>query len=151
MSTRLRLARHGSKKRPFYWLVVTNSQSPRDSGFKEKVGTYNPLLPKESSDRINLKEDRIKHWLSTGAQPSEAVEKLLLISKIDLPKKLQSQKDKRDAVRTEKVTKILEAKKAKEEAEKAEKEAEEKALSAEATAQKNETPTGDSENDASNS
>jgi small subunit ribosomal protein S16 len=73
MSLKIRLARGGAKKKPYYRLVVTNSRSPRDSKFIEKVGTYNPLLGKEDAKRLTINEDRVKHWLAIGAVPSEAV------------------------------------------------------------------------------
>ncbi len=73
MSVVIRLARGGRKKAPFYAIVVANSRAARDGRFIEKVGTYNPMLPRESGERIKLVEDRIKHWLSVGAQPTERV------------------------------------------------------------------------------
>ena len=73
MALKIRLARGGAKKRPFYQIVVADARSPRDGRFVEKVGTYNPMLPHDNQDRIRLKEDRIKHWLSVGAQPTERV------------------------------------------------------------------------------
>jgi small subunit ribosomal protein S16 len=77
MSLRIRLARGGAKKRPYYRIVVADSRMPRDGRFIERVGSYNPMLPKDHSDRIVLKEDRIKHWLSVGAQPSDRVARFL--------------------------------------------------------------------------
>ncbi|MBE9557501.1 MAG: 30S ribosomal protein S16, partial [Proteobacteria bacterium] len=77
MSLRIRLARGGAKKRPYYRIVVADSRMPRDGRFIERVGSYNPMLPKEHSDRIVLKEDRIRHWLSVGAQPSDRVARFL--------------------------------------------------------------------------
>ena len=73
MSLKIRLARGGSKKRPFYSVVVADSRSPRDGRFIEKLGTYNPMLPKEHAERIRLDGERIKHWLGVGALPSERV------------------------------------------------------------------------------
>ncbi len=73
----LRMTRHGAKKRPFYHIVVADSRSPRDGKFIEKVGTYNPMLPRENDKRVVLLTDRVKHWLSKGAQPSERVAKFL--------------------------------------------------------------------------
>ena len=74
MAVRIRLARHGGKKRPFYRIVVADNEAPRDGKFLENVGTYNPLLdPAE----INLKTDRIKYWMSQGAKPSDTVRSLL--------------------------------------------------------------------------
>jgi small subunit ribosomal protein S16 len=73
MALKIRLARGGAKKRPFYQIVVADARAPRDGRFVEKVGSYNPMLPHDNQDRIRLKEDRIKHWLSVGAQPTDRV------------------------------------------------------------------------------
>jgi len=73
MALKIRLARGGAKKRPFYQIVVADARSPRDGRFVEKVGTYNPMLSQESQDRVRLNVDRIKHWLSVGAQPTDRV------------------------------------------------------------------------------
>ena len=73
MSVAIRLARGGQKKRPYYRIVATDKRNARDGRFIEKLGTYNPMLPKESGQRVTLVEDRIKYWLSVGAQPSERV------------------------------------------------------------------------------
>jgi len=77
MSVSIRLSRGGSKKRPYYRIVVANARSPRDGAFIEKIGTYNPLLAKDSPDRIKLDADRAKHWLSVGAQPTDRVARFL--------------------------------------------------------------------------
>ncbi len=77
MALRIRLARGGAKKRPFYRIVVAESTAPRDGRFIEKVGTYNPLLPKDHPERVTLKEDRIKYWLSVGAKPTDRVLRFL--------------------------------------------------------------------------
>jgi small subunit ribosomal protein S16 len=76
MAFKLRLARHGAKKRPFYWIMAADARSPRETG-KEKLGTYNPLLSKDDPLRIQLKEDRIRYWLSCGAQPTDRVRSFL--------------------------------------------------------------------------
>ena len=73
MSLKIRLARGGAKKRPFYSIVVADARSPRDGRFIEKLGTYNPMLERGHAERVTLKEERIKHWLGVGAQPSERV------------------------------------------------------------------------------
>ncbi len=73
MSLRIRLARGGAKKRPFYRIVVADSRSPRDGRYVEVVGTYNPMLASDHPDRILLKQERIKHWLGVGATPSDRV------------------------------------------------------------------------------
>jgi small subunit ribosomal protein S16 len=73
MSVSIRLSRGGSKKRPYYRIVVANSRAPRDGAFIEKIGTYNPLLAKDDAKRVVLDTDRAKHWLSVGAQPTDRV------------------------------------------------------------------------------
>ena len=75
---KIRLARGGRKKSPYYRILVTEVTSPRDSNFIEKVGTYNPLLAKDNENRVTIKKDRIEYWLSVGAQPSEKVAKFLI-------------------------------------------------------------------------
>jgi len=77
MAMKIRLARGGSKKRPFYSIVAADSRMPRDGRFIEKLGTYNPLLPKDSEDRVKMDLDRVKHWLSLGAQPSDRIARML--------------------------------------------------------------------------
>jgi small subunit ribosomal protein S16 len=77
MAMKIRLARGGSKKRPFYRIVAADSRMPRDGRFIEKLGTYNPLLPKDSEDRIKMDLDRVKHWLGEGAQPTDRVSRFL--------------------------------------------------------------------------
>ena len=77
MSLKIRLARGGAKKRPFYSIVVAESRSPRDGRFIEKLGTYNPMLDRGHVDRVTLKEERIKHWLGVGALPSDRVARFL--------------------------------------------------------------------------
>ncbi len=77
MAVAIRLARGGSKKRPYYRLVVADSRNARDGRFIEKVGTYNPLLAKDLPERVKLDADRIQHWLSVGAQPSDRVARFL--------------------------------------------------------------------------
>ena len=78
----MRMTRHGTKKRPFYHIVVADSRSPRDGRFIEKVGTYNPMLPKENPQRVTLVEERVKHWTSVGAQPSDRVARFLHAAKL---------------------------------------------------------------------
>jgi small subunit ribosomal protein S16 len=77
MSLKIRLARGGAKKRPFYSIVVADARSPRDGRFIEKLGTYNPMLARDHADRITLKTERVKHWLGVGAQPTERVARFL--------------------------------------------------------------------------
>ena len=85
MSMKIRLARGGSKKRPFYRIVAADSRMPRDGRFIEKLGTYNPLLPKDSEDRVKMDMDRIQHWLGHGAQPTDRIARMLEASGV-LPK-----------------------------------------------------------------
>ncbi|HIJ39053.1 MAG TPA: 30S ribosomal protein S16 [Rhodospirillaceae bacterium] len=77
MSLKIRLSRGGAKKRPFYRIVLADARSPRDGKFLEKLGTYNPMLPADHAERLTLKEERIKHWLLMGAQPTDRVAKFL--------------------------------------------------------------------------
>lgn len=77
MSMKIRLARGGSKKRPFYAIVATDSRMPRDGRFIEKLGVYNPLLAKDSEDRVKLNAERVQYWLSQGAQPTDRVARFL--------------------------------------------------------------------------
>jgi small subunit ribosomal protein S16 len=73
----MRLSRGGSKKRPYYRIVIADARSPRDGKFIEKIGTYNPLLAKDSSERIKLDAERAAHWLKMGAQPTDRVARFL--------------------------------------------------------------------------
>ncbi|MBM2575730.1 30S ribosomal protein S16 [Jannaschia sp. Os4] len=77
MAMKIRLARGGSKKRPFYRVVAADSRQPRDGRFIEKLGTYNPLLPKDSEERVKLDMERVQHWLDQGAQPTDRVARFL--------------------------------------------------------------------------
>jgi len=86
MAMKIRLARGGSKKRPFYRIVAADSRMPRDGRFIEKLGSYNPLLPKDSEDRVKMDIERIQHWLSQGAQPTDRISRMLEAAGV-LPKK----------------------------------------------------------------
>ncbi|OAN70319.1 30S ribosomal protein S16 [Jannaschia sp. EhC01] len=77
MAMKIRLARGGSKKRPFYRIVASDSRMPRDGRFIEKLGTYNPLLPKDSEERVKMDMERVQHWLDQGAQPTDRVSRFL--------------------------------------------------------------------------
>ncbi|KZZ24777.1 30S ribosomal protein S16 [Sulfitobacter sp. HI0082] len=77
MAMKIRLARGGSKKRPFYRIVAADSRMPRDGRFIEKLGTYNPLLPKDSEDRVKMDVEKIEAWIAKGAQPTERVTRML--------------------------------------------------------------------------
>ena len=77
MALKIRMSRGGAKKRPYYRIVVADSRMPRDGRFIERVGIYNPLLPKDNTERLQLELDRIKHWLEKGAKPSDRVARFL--------------------------------------------------------------------------
>lgn len=77
MSVKMRLSRGGTKKRPYYYVVIANSASPRDGRYIEQVGTFNPMLPKDNAERTKLNVERVKHWLGVGAQPTDRVMRLL--------------------------------------------------------------------------
>jgi small subunit ribosomal protein S16 len=77
MSLKIRLARGGAKKRPYYSIVVADSRSPRDGRFIERIGTYNPMLDRGHADRVTLKTERVQHWLGVGALPTERVARFL--------------------------------------------------------------------------
>jgi len=77
MAIKIRLARGGSKKRPFYRIVATDSRMPRDGRFIEKLGTYNPLLPKNDDKRVIMNMERVKHWLGLGAKPTDRIQRML--------------------------------------------------------------------------
>ncbi|MBF0679926.1 MAG: 30S ribosomal protein S16 [Devosia sp.] len=77
MSLKIRLARGGSKKRPFYQIVIADARSPRDGRFIEKIGTFNPLLAKDDEKRVVLNTERAQHWVSVGAQPTDRVLRFL--------------------------------------------------------------------------
>ena len=113
MALKIRLSRGGAKKRPFYRIVVADSRSPRDGRFIERLGTYNPMVAKNNDERVVLKEDRIKYWLSQGAKPSDRVARFLGNAEIiKLPER--SKQTKQHLSRT----KTLERLKEKEEAKK---------------------------------
>ena len=82
MSLKIRLSRAGAKKRPYYRIVIADSRSPRDGRYIERVGTYDPLVPKGSTERVKLVEERIKHWLGHGAQPTDRVLRFLDVAGI---------------------------------------------------------------------
>lgn len=77
MSVKIRLARAGSKKRPFYSIVIADIRAPRDGRFIEKIGTFNPLLAKDDENRVNIDLDRAKHWMENGAKPTDRVLRFL--------------------------------------------------------------------------
>jgi small subunit ribosomal protein S16 len=77
MSLKIRLARGGAKKRPYYRIVVAEASSPRDGRFIEHIGAWNPILPKDHAERVKIDAERAKHWLSVGAQPTDRVARFL--------------------------------------------------------------------------
>ncbi len=115
MSLRIRLARGGAKKRPFYRIVIADSRSPRDGRFIEKIGSYNPMVPKDHPDRLKLDEGRAKHWISAGATPSDRVARFLgqanIIAMPAIP-----QQTKKNQPRAKALERMKEAEKAKAEA-----------------------------------
>jgi len=93
------MTRHGTKKRPFYHIVVADSRSPRDGRFIEKVGTYNPMLQKDDAKRVILTAERIQHWIKMGAQPSDRVARFMHTAGIG-PKVEWRESPKRSAPRS---------------------------------------------------
>ena len=89
MSMKIRLARGGSKKRPFYAIVAADSRMPRDGRFIEKLGTYNPMLPKDSEERVKMNMERVKYWMGEGAQPTDRVARMLEAAG-EMPKKVRN-------------------------------------------------------------
>jgi small subunit ribosomal protein S16 len=113
MAVKIRLARGGAKKVPYYRIVVANATAPRDGDFLEKVGTYNPLLADKEGNRVVLVKERIAYWLSKGANPTDRVAKFLAEAGIALPEHIK----KKMAVKLKSRTTKLSKKAAKEEAE----------------------------------
>ena len=94
MALKIRLSRGGSKKRPFYRIVVAEASAPRDGRYVERVGHYNPMVAKDNDQRLVVNGDRVKHWLGLGAQPTERVQKLLSAVSLTDPVKLREQPKK---------------------------------------------------------
>ena len=88
------MSRHGTKKRPFFHIVVADSRSPRDGRFIEKLGTYNPLLPREHDKRITFDKERVAHWLKVGAQPSDRLAKFFAQAELMKPRERREQTKK---------------------------------------------------------
>jgi len=105
MAVKIRLARGGAKKRPYYRVVVADARAPRDGDFIEKIGTYNPLLKQEDGDRVTFKADRVKHWLEQGAQPTERVAHFIKAAGIALPTTILKKMDIRIKAQTTKLSK----------------------------------------------
>jgi len=112
MSLKIRLARGGAKKRPFYRIVVADSRSPRDGRFIERLGIYNPMVAKDHPERVTLKEERIKYWLGVGATPSDRVARFLgnaeILAKPSIP--VQTKKNQPRAKTVERMKAAEEAK-----------------------------------------
>ena len=94
MALKMRLARGGAKKRPFYRIVVAEASSPRDGRYVERVGTYNPMVPKEHEQRMTLNSERITFWLGKGAKPTERVHKMLAAAGLAEPLVIRDQPKK---------------------------------------------------------
>ncbi len=117
MSVKIRLARGGAKKRPYYYVVVAHGTSPRDGRYIEQVGTFNPMLKKDDENRVKLDLDRCKHWLSVGAQPTDRVARFLDAAGLmkrtasNNPSKAKPKKKRleREAAQAEKAAKAAEA------------------------------------------
>ena len=77
MAVKMRLSRGGSKKRPYYYVVIANVTAPRDGRYIEQIGTFDPMLKKDNPERVKLQAERVKHWLGVGAQPTDRVMRLL--------------------------------------------------------------------------
>ena len=87
MATKMRLARGGSKKRPFYRIVIADERAPRDGNFIEKIGNFNPMVPKDHKERVVISKERAEHWLKVGAQPTDRVQRILAdLGMMDAPK-----------------------------------------------------------------
>ena len=139
MSLRIRLARGGAKKRPFYRVVIADSRSPRDGRYVEKVGTYNPMVAKDHPDRVTLVEDRIKYWMGVGALPSDRVARMLAAAGL-MEKPAIPEQTKKDKPRAKTVERQKEAEEKAKEKEKAAKQAVEEAAAVAKEAPAEETP-----------
>ena len=91
MALKLRMSRGGAKRRPFFRIVVADSRRPRDGRYIERVGTYDPMLAKENPNRVKLNQERIKHWLSKGAEPSDRVARFLGAAELTSPRLIPKQ------------------------------------------------------------
>lgn len=123
MAVKIRLARRGAKKRPFYHIVVADARNPRDGRYIERIGTYNPMLAKDAEERVTLKTERAKYWLDNGAQPTDRVARFLADAELMAKREKNNPK------------KALPGKKAQERIEEAKMKAEEAAAAAAAAAE----------------
>ena len=130
MSVKIRMSRAGARNRPYFRVVIAESSSPRDGRFIERVGSYNPLLPKEHPERLKLDMERIKYWLSKGATPSDRIARFLSVTNVVPAPKIYPQ-----TIQDKPKAKTVERMKAKEEARNAAAEA-----AAQAAAQPAEAP-----------
>ena len=105
MTVKIRLARGGAKKRPYYRMVIADARAPRDGDFIEKVGTYNPLLKKEDKERVIIKTERVEYWLASGAQPTERVAHFIKDAGIKLPSTILKKMEIREKSQTKKPSK----------------------------------------------
>jgi small subunit ribosomal protein S16 len=109
MALKIRLARAGAKKRPFYKIVVADSRSPRDGRFIERIGSYNPMLPQDSAQRLVVVEDRAKHWLGVGAMPSDRVARMLSKKGLCAAPAIPTNQTKKDKPRAKTLERMKEA------------------------------------------
>ena len=116
MALKIRLTRQGAKKRPFYRVVVAEASSPRDGRYIERLGTYNPMLPKDHADRVSLDGERIQHWISNGAKATDRVVRLMASADLsEAPVRSNPEKAKPKAKAQERLREQEEARKAAEE------------------------------------
>ena len=94
MGIKIRLARGGSKKRPYYRIVVADERAPRDGKYIEKIGTYNPMLPKDNAERVTFVDARVKYWLGEGAEPTDRVQRFLATANLVEARKIPEQTKK---------------------------------------------------------
>ncbi len=117
MAVKMRLSRGGTKKKPYYYVIVAHGTAPRDGRYIEQIGTFNPMLKKDNPERVKLLAERVKHWLGVGAQPTDRVMRLLDaagLAKRTAPNNPEKAKPKKKAVEraaaeAEKATKAAEA------------------------------------------
>jgi small subunit ribosomal protein S16 len=112
MSLKIRLSRGGAKKRPFYRIVVADSRSPRDGKYIERIGVYNPMLKREDPNRIQFDAERVRHWMSHGATPSDRVARVLGAADI-IPVPVRREQTKKDKPRAKTLERLKEQEAAK--------------------------------------
>jgi small subunit ribosomal protein S16 len=142
MALKIRLSRGGAKKRPFYRIVVADSRKPRDGRFIERLGTYNPMLAKDHPERILFNEERVRHWLSNGATPSDRVARFLGAANI-VPAPAVPEQTKKNQPRAKTLERMKEAEEAARAKAEAEAAAAAEAAEAEAEAPAEEAPAGE--------